>query len=239
MINLFKRHKSMIVLSVGLFIIIGGLWWQRELIKQHDGLVMAIVTTILVATTMYYSWLNRCLLENTNLPKMVLYIRPWSKYVQQHIFFIENVGTGIAFDIKLEVLDNQPFMLNSDLSLMDASCAEISSMPPNKDYKILIKSEKWTVEKRKTRYKIKVRYTNSQRKEFSEVFSLSIEETRDYLQDDLVAEFLREIAVHAKGIANQSPDTQTTDGSTPNIDAQIEEEKLKEQEIKTPSQPST
>ena len=80
MINLFKRHKSMIVLIVGLFGIIGGLWWQRELVKQHDGLVMAIVTTILIATTMYYSWLNKCLLETTDMPRIVVYIRPYIKY---------------------------------------------------------------------------------------------------------------------------------------------------------------
>ena len=117
MINLFKRHKSMIVLSVGLFIIIGGLWWQRELIKQHDVLVMAIVTTILIATTMYYSWLTKEIMETYNTPNIKITIEPhqyahittestdiWNKgklEANLYTIAIENIGTGAAKEIKI------------------------------------------------------------------------------------------------------------------------------------------
>ena len=67
--NWCKRHKSIIVLIVGLIIIIGVLCLGHKLVKQHDGLVMAIVTTILIATTMYYSWLNKCKVDPLSRPK--------------------------------------------------------------------------------------------------------------------------------------------------------------------------
>ena len=116
MINLFKRHKIMIVLIVGLFIIIGGLWWQRELVKQYDGLVMAIVTTILIATTMYYSWLTKEIMETYNTPNIKITIEPflyaitaestdtWNKGKLEgnlHTIAIENIGTGAAKEIKI------------------------------------------------------------------------------------------------------------------------------------------
>lgn len=119
MINLFKRHKFMIVLIVGLFIIIGGFWWQRELVKQYDGLVMAIVTTILIATTMYYSWLTKEIVETYNTPNIKITIEPhlyaivestesladsWYKPKLEGNFYtiaIENIGTGAAKEVKI------------------------------------------------------------------------------------------------------------------------------------------
>lgn len=237
--NHWRQHKAIIITIIGAVFIILVLWWIRKIVNKNQGLVMAIVTTVLVVTTIYYSWLNKRLLEITDLPKIILDIRPWRRYEQQHMFVIENIGTGIAFDIQLKVLGNQPFMLNPNLSLMDTPCAKISSMPPKQDYKTLIESEEWGPEKRKTLYKIEVSYTNSQGKKFSDEFNLSIDASRYHLQDDLVAEFLREIAIHTKEIANQSPDTQTTDGSTPSVQDQIEKQRREKEKIKSSSSPST
>ena len=200
---------------------------KTESISQ--GLAMVIVTTILVATTMYYSLLNRRLLENNQLllaatdsPKVILAIRPWNKDKKQYVFVIENVGTGIAFDIKLKMLSNNPLILDNSESDLMAACAEIKPIPPKQDYKLLIETEGWKPQDRKTSFNIEVSYTNSQgRKLPPEQFSLSIEASRHYLQGDLVAERLREIAVHTKEIVNQSSITNTT---TP--DEQIEQERL-------------
>ena len=68
-------------------------------------------------------------------------------------------------------------------------------------------------------------YKNSRDKKCSKEFSLSIDAIHYYLQGDLVAERLREIAVHAKEIANQSSSTNTTD-SFPTFDDQIKQERL-------------
>ena len=205
MINLFKRHKSMIVLIVGLFIIIGGLWWQRELVKQHDGLVMAIVTTILIATTMYYSWLNKCLLETTDMPRIVVYIRPYIKYAAQHVLIIENLGTGTAFNIEFNEVDPS-FMLQkgSELYLADLPCIKqgIDYMPPKQDYKAFIDSTGLTDAQRNKSYKIKVDYTNSQGKKFTGSFDLNIGVTLHYFHEHPVVEHLEDIAIYAKQIAS-------------------------------------
>ena len=201
-----------------------------------QGLAMTIVTTILVATTMYYSLLNRRLLENNQLllaatdsPKVILAIRPWNKDKKQYVFVIENVGTGIAFDIKLKMLSNPILMLDLELNLKTA-CAEIKPIPPKQDYKLLIEAEWWTPQQRETSFDIEVSYTNSQRTKLSsEKFSLSIEASRYYLQDDLVAERLGEIVDHIKEIANQSSSTNTTD-SFSTSDAQIEQERREKEE---------
>ncbi len=221
-------------------------YWQRDFVNKNEGLVMASVTTILVGTTIYYSLLNKRLLDATDSPKIILDIRPWNTKKQQYVFVIANVGTGIAFDIKLEMLSNQPLMLNPDLSLGEV-CAEIKPIPPKQDYKILIEAEKWESEKRKTSFDIGVSYTNSQRTKLPpENFSLSIEASHHYLQGDLVAERLGEIADHTKEIANQSPepteianqspDPEDTGGGAPTSEGQKKNDDLNRKKMRKQSQ---
>ena len=225
-------------------------YWQRDFVNKNEGLVMASVTTILVGTTIYYSLLNKRLLDATDLPKIILDIRPWNTKKQQYVFVIENVGTGIASDIKLEMLSNQPLMLNSELDLIVA-CAEIKPIPPKQDYKLLIETEEWEPKERKASFDIEVSYTNSQRTKLPpEKFSLSIEASHHYLQGDLVAEHLGEIADHIKEIAdpsserkeiaNQSPDPENKGGSAPTPEdqkkiADLNRKKMREQSKLAPS----
>ena len=116
---------------------------------------MSTEPTALVLTTMYYSLLNKRLyllnerlLAATDLPKVILDIRPWNTGKKQYVFVIENVGTGIALDIEIKMLSDTPLMLNSKLSLEDA-CAKINLMPPKQNYKLLIEAEDWDDEKNK------------------------------------------------------------------------------------------
>ena len=231
MINWCKRHKSIIVLIAGLIIIILGLCWKHELVKQNDGLVMAIVTTILIATTMYYSWLNRCLLETTDMPKVVVYIRPWKKYAEQHVLIIENLGTGTAFNIRFDKVDTS-FILqkNPELYLADIPCIKegIDYMPPKQDYKTFIESTGLTDGQRNRSYEIKVDYTNSQGKKFTDSFNLNIGVNLHYFHEYPVVEHLEEIAIHAKQIAshtkqiaNQPSNTQSTSRADLNLQSQL------------------
>ena len=207
MINWCKRHKSIIILIAGLIIIIGVLCLGHKLVKQHEGLVMAIVTTILIATTMYYSWLNKCLLETTDMPKVVVYIRPYKKYAEQHVLIIENLGTGTAFNIRFHEVDTS-FILQKDpdLYLADIPCiAEgVDYMPPKQDYKTFIDSTKLTDGQRDRSYKIKVDYTNSQGKKFTDSFNLNIGVTLHYFHEYPGVEHLGEIAIHTKQIASHT-----------------------------------
>ena len=235
MIKMWSQYGGWIIL-VGTVAVIIALIVADIVGVLKQGLAMTIVTTILVATTMYYSLLNRRLLENNQLllaatdsPKVILAIRPWNKDKKQYVFVIENVGTGIAFDIKLKMLSNPILMLDLELNLKTA-CAEIKPIPPKQDYKLLIEAEWWTPQQRETSFDIEVSYTNSQRTKLpSEKFSLSIEASRYYLQGDLVAERLGEIVDHIKEIANQSSSTNTTD-SFSTSDAQIEQERREKEE---------
>ena len=203
MIKMWSQYGGRIILG-GTVVIIIVLIIADKTEKVNQGLAMVIVTTILVATTMYYSLLNQRLLDATDSPKVILDIRPWNTDKEQYVFVIENVGTGIAFDIKIEMLRGQPLMLNSELSLEEV-CAKINPIPPKQNYKLSIEAENWEPEKRKTSYDIKVSYKNSRDKKCSKEFSLSIDAIHYYLQGDLVAERLGEIADHTKEIANQSP----------------------------------
>ena len=227
MINWRKRHKSIIVLIVGLIIIIGVLCLGHKLVKQHDGLVMAIVTTILIATTMYYSWLNKCLLETTDMPKVVVYIRPYKKYAEQHVLIIENLGTGPAFNIRFKEVDPS-FMLqkDSELYLVGIPCIKegIDYMSPKQDYKTFIDSTELTEDQRNRSYKIEIDYTNSQGKKFTGSFNLNIGMTLHYFHEYPVVEHLEEIAIHTKQIAShtekfadQPLNTQKTSITDPNL----------------------
>ena len=214
--NFWRQQKDIIYFVVVGVVIIGILVCIRGVVNNNEGLVIVIVTTALVLTTMYYSLLNKRLyllnerlLAATDLPKVILDIRPWNTGKKQYVFVIENVGTGIALDIEIKMLSDTPLMLNSKLSLEDA-CAKINLMPPKQNYKLLIEGQDWDDEKNKRSYRIKVSYKNSRDKKCSKEFSLSIDAIHYYLQGDLVAERLREIAVHAKEIANQSSSTNTT-----------------------------
>ena len=225
--NFWRQQKDIIYFVVVGVVIIGLLVCIRGVVNNNEGLVIVIVTTALVLTTMYYSLLNKRLyllnerlLAATDLPKVILDIRPWNTGKKQYVFVIENVGTGIALDIEIKMLSDTPLMLNSKLSLEDA-CAKINLMPPKQNYKLLIEAQDWDDEKNKRSYRIKVSYKNSRDKKCSKEFSLSIDAIHYYLQGDLVAERLREIAVHAKEIANQSSSTNTT---TP--DEQEEQERI-------------
>ena len=182
MINLFKRHKSMIVLSVGLFIIIGGLWWQRELIKQHDVLVMAIVTTILIATTMYYSWLTKKIMETYSTPNIKITIEPnqyahittestdiWNKgklEVNLYTIAIENIGTGAAKEIKIK---KDPF---PNLKLNEV--LQKSKIYPKQRYELI--TSKATIEKKAINgfIEYEISYKSSTDKEIKDSFKISI-----------------------------------------------------------------
>ena len=215
------------IIYVGIFAgVILVFYSQRDFVNKNEGLVMASVTTILVATTIYYSLVNKRLFDATDSPKVILDIRPWNAKKQQYVFVIANVGTGIAFDITLEMLSNSPLMLDQNLSLANA-CAEIKSIPPKQDYKLVIETETWEPKDRQTSFEIKVSYTNSQKTNLpSEQFSLSIEASRHYLQGDLVAERLGEIADQIKEIADQSPNTNTTNvHEVQALQEQLEEQK--------------
>lgn len=245
--NWWREHGGKIIFGVTLVIIAIELAFAWVTKTWNQGLGMIIITTTLTGITMYYSWLNRRLLETTNSPKIVLYIRPWRRYEQQeHMLVIENIGTGTASDIRLEVLNDAVFMLGSELSLADMPCARgaIKSMPPKQDYKALIKSTELDEQQKKQSYKIKVCYKNWQDKEDSEVFNLSIEATHDYLQDDLVSEYLKEIATHTKEIANQSPSSQVPDsiylpdGKPPSSEELPEAEKHEKKKMKTKKVPT-
>lgn len=226
--NFWRQHKDIICfIAVGV-VIIGLLVCIRGVVNNNEGLVIVIVTTALVLTTMYYSLLNKRLLAATDSPKVVLAIRPWNIGKKQYVFVIKNVGTGIASDIKLKMLSHPTLMLNLELDLR-AACAEIKPIPPKQDYKLLIETEWWTPQQRETSFDIEVSYTNSQRTKLpSEKFSLSIEASRYYLQGDLVAERLGEIADHIKEIGNQSSSTNTTDGF-PTLDEQDEQEWIEQE----------
>lgn len=182
MINLFKRHKSMIVLIVGLFIIIGGLWWQRELVKQHDGLVMAIVTTILIATTMYYSWLTKKIMETYNTPNIKITIEPhkiaqvatesidmWKTgklEVNLCTIAIENTGTGAAKEVKIK---KDPF---PDLKFNEVF--QKSKIYPKQRYELIV--SKATIEKNAINgfIEYEISYKSSTDKEIKDSFKISI-----------------------------------------------------------------
>ena len=182
MINLFKRHKIMIVLIVGLFIIIGGLWWQRELVKQYDGLVMAIVTTILIATTMYYSWLTKEIMETYNTPNIKITIEPfpyahitaestdtWNKGKLEgnlHTIAIENIGTGAAKEIKIT---KDPF---PGLKLNEAF--QNSTIYPKQRYELIMSKE--DIEKKAINgfIEYKISYKSPTNKEIKGSFKISI-----------------------------------------------------------------
>ena len=248
--NFWRQHKDIICfIAVGV-VIIGLLVCIRGAVNNNEGLVIVIVTTALVLTTMYYSLLNKRLLAATDLPKVILAIRPWNTGKKQYVFVIENVGTGIASDIELKMLGNHPLMLdNLELDLM-AACAAIKPIPPKQDYKLLIETEGWKPQDRKTSFDIEVSYTNSQgRKLPPEQFSLSIEASRHYLQGDLVAERLGEIVDHIKikkitdqssapkDNSNQSSDADKAKSNTPTIDDQKEQENLEKEEMSKAQSP--
>ena len=250
--NFWRQQKDIIYFVIVGVVIIGLLVGIRGVVNNNEGLVMVIVTTVLVLTTMYYSLLNKRLyllnerlLAATDLPKVILDIRPWKTDKEQYVFVIENVGTGIAFDIKIEMLSGQPLMLNSELSLEDV-CNKINPIPPKQNYKLSIEAENWEPEKRKTSYDIRVSYTNSQDKESSQIFSLSIDASRHYLQGDLVAERLGEIADHTQAIANQfsepraithqSLDPEDTGGGAPTSEDQEKNDDLNREKMRKQSQ---
>ena len=213
--------------------------------KVSQGLAMVIVTAVLASITMYYALLNQRLLDATNSPKVILDIRPWNTDKEQNVFVIENIGTGIALDIKIEMLSGQPLMLNSELSLEDV-CNKINPIPPKQNYKLLIEAKNWGPEKRKTSYDIKVSYKDSRNNRCSKEFNLSIDAIHYYLQGDLVAERLGEIADHTKAItnqspepkesANQSPDPQDTGSGAPTPDAQKKQDDLELEALSKPQQ---
>ena len=214
-----SQHELWIIPLVAVLVIIG-LVILENTGMLNQGLAMVIVTTILAAITMYYALLNKRLLELnqsvlklnqrvlevTTDPQVVVYIRPWQQYVQQDVLVIENIGNGIAFDIHFEVLDQKLFQLKSDLYFTDLPCVAkgIKSMSPKQHYKTLIESTDLSEEQRRSDYKIKVNYVNSQGRPLSDTFTLNINENLHYLYENPLAEHLKKLAENTDKIASQS-----------------------------------
>ena len=161
------------------------------------------------------------------MPKVVVYIRPYNKYAEQHVLIIENLGTGTAFNIRFSEVDTS-FILkrDPDLYLADIPCIKegIDYMPPKQDYKTFIDSTRLTDGQRDRFYKIKVDYTNSRHKKFTDSFDLNIGVTLHYFHEYPVVEHLGEIAIHTKQIAshtekfaNPPSNTQGTSRTDPNL----------------------
>ena len=77
-------------------------------------------------------------------------------------------------------------------------------MSPKQHYKTLIESTDLSEEQRRSDYKIKVNYVNSQGRPLSDTFTLNINENLHYLYENPLAEHLKKLAENTDKIASQS-----------------------------------
>ena len=90
-----------------------------EVIKwldSHNGLVTAAATIVLTIITGFYVYLTRHLLKATTTPKIAIYLRTEETHSAK--LYVENIGTGIAENIRFEGIDPR-FDLSPDFSLKE------------------------------------------------------------------------------------------------------------------------
>lgn len=79
-----------------------------EYLNNNTGAVTALLTAVLVATTIFYAWVTFFLFRETRLgrlatqkPEMVAYLRPHNKLVSALNVHFANIGLGPAFAVKV------------------------------------------------------------------------------------------------------------------------------------------
>lgn len=69
-------------------------------LNANDGAVIGVVTLTLMGITAYYAYLTGRLLKATDTPEIVISLRPHEISVNLVMLCIENVGTGVARNVK-------------------------------------------------------------------------------------------------------------------------------------------
>lgn len=82
-------------------------------LNDHNGLVTAIATVLLALTTIYYAYVTRGLLKENVLlrrasdqPQMVAFVTPHNEIGSIVDMIVQNVGTGPAYDVSIELIGN-------------------------------------------------------------------------------------------------------------------------------------
>ena len=87
-------------------------------LDSHNGLVTAAATFVLAMITGYYVYLTNNLLKAATTPNIEIYLRTSATHSAK--LYVENIGTGIAENIRFEIID-RGFDLSPNDTLRDVN----------------------------------------------------------------------------------------------------------------------
>ena len=73
-------------------------WW--DCLNSHSGAITAIATAVLVIVTIVYVIFTYRIVRATNQPEIMVSLRPHETYGYFAILRVENVGTGVARNVR-------------------------------------------------------------------------------------------------------------------------------------------
>ena len=89
--------------------------WLMDLLTEYNIAIIGLCTILMVVLTSVYVYLTGRILKSTNCPEILVYLRPSETYFHCLNLCVENVGTGLARDIKFT--GNLSFAPDHDLPL--------------------------------------------------------------------------------------------------------------------------
>ena len=146
-------------------------------LNANDGAVIGIVTLILMGITAYYAYLTRRLLKAADTPEIVISLRPHEKSVYLVMLCIENVGTGVAHDVKFTTDPPSVPRLDIPFEKIGFLKSGISYFEPGRKIEqFLVSVINKFDELKQTQLKITVTYKDSTNHKREQIFHLDFSE---------------------------------------------------------------
>ena len=172
-----------------------------DFLNTNNGTITAIATVILAVITFWYATLTRKILKITDKPEILIFLFPSEANPYKINLCIQNIGTGLASDIKfsddLSIIPTLPFD-NTPLNKMSIFKDGIDYLGPGKKIEIGLFITHAMGELLNKSLEITVYYKDSTNGKHKDSFILNFCKWENFRQDEIpiisVANSLKSIA---------------------------------------------
>ena len=170
---------AIIVISI-LFAAFFAIWYYTG--KNLDYNFFNVSSSVIIAiSTIFYVLLTYFLVKETVLlrrensrPIVTIDISPSERWINFLDLEVKNIGRGIAYDVKFEILDKNNNPIVKRLNELEFIKNKINYLSPERTIKTFLTSLSSDFDSKIKPFTIKIKYSNSTKRNFEEEFDINI-----------------------------------------------------------------
>jgi len=161
-----------------------------EYLNQNSGAFAVIFSGAVAIAAIVYAYLTSKLTSETKKmrkaqtePKVAVTIQPEERYINFIDMIIQNIGSGLAYDIKLRINPDFEYDTGKFLSQLGIMKKGLNCLLPHQKYEFFLTSMTEDTEKKlKTSFEINVTYKNGLRKPYEDTYPIDLSHLEGLVQ---------------------------------------------------------